>query len=1252
MDCSIIPYLILLIFVLVFYICTCKNALTESFAPKQSCSDLSYISNCSDASSSSCEDHWSYVPNWVRRSKGKPMRCNYSGSTGCGFKLNSDEDKVNDNWLCKETPSDSPDEKCQDNRANNNGQTGACTYDTVCRDPRANNDKDMNWPGGTDNTKCTYDPVCRKEDEPDAKNGVAGWPTQAHAASECQFETKGCKDPIAKNYKSTYDIHKQKECEYHSNTRVCRDPDATNYGEAVQGPSSIVGKFFKMANTCKELDAIIKSEGGSTGDPDKDYPRCHTSKQGRWVKNANRRNRDGESTGSEADLCRDKNCFEWERIGAGDQYCKYKGCKDKDANNYKSSNQYIAGGECTYNKSCKDARAENYKPQDKFPPGGDCDFAKKCVKSQSMKNGKYAANAVVDWPIQAHLQSECKYKGCTDTDANNHGNYDISDLEDCQYPKKCKDPESLEFNQKWAHSKFEEDNTLCNYDRVGPTFELNYGKKHETTGREYIKLNEKWVDPGVRNLSDQHDDNPIVTVKDADFLRNEVTNKDAPKVVTYEAKDKYDNTTTIKREVDILDLVAPTINLIGEKDIKLHIGQAWEDPGVEVTDNYYNNLPYEAIVAPHGYINTNLPGKYTITYKASDGAWPKPNSADPVKRTVVVKDVKPPVINLAGDDPHNVDAQTGYYEDPGIDNVSDDVDNLPNEDVDVRIVSINSQGEAIETDKNGINLSKPGNYEIIYEAEDSAGNKGSATREVIVSDNQPPTIELKNGNVIELAIGDNYQEYGAIVTDNIDADLEYEITGVDNINTNKEGTYDVFYSATDNAGNSTEPPKKRQVVVKDKTGPSIQLNGPAYMEVPQGSRYAEENAEAIDIVDGPVVPIIEVTPGGKVNTNRRGKYTVKYYAKDKAGNSSGEIERIVHVVDKTPPHITFKNPPGWKEDKPYPGENGLDWGSTYTEYNAALRDDDGKVYDLDDQVKIRIKSPKGKWVSKIDTKIEGVWTVLYNGKDAGGNKSKTIRRKVLILPEPDKIGPQLALNNPIYPGESGIEVGVAGRDDNKYIEYGARALDDDGTVLDPSTVKIKVNGIEGGVVDTNVVGQYNVEYDVTDLAGNPAQTITRVVYVVDTTKPIITLNGENPMLIDHSSKYEEPGAKAFDNGVDISEHIKIDGRVNVTNEREYIIRYSVTDDNGLTTSKSRIVNVIDRFRVLCKEPVFRNLKCEELERNICEGNRVSAQYDGEPYHCIFKDGLCQKGLKCGTRPKQGDEIWLQRLSHKFNNEKI
>ena len=40
------------------------------------------------------------------------------------------------------------------------------------------------------------------------------------------------------------------------------------------------------------------------------------------------------------------------------------------------------------------------------------------------------------------------------------------------------------------------------------------------------------------------------------------------------------------------------------------------------------------------------------------------------------------------------------------------------------------------------------------------------------------------------------------------------------------------------------------------------------MEVPQGSRYIEEGAKANDDIDGPVIPIIDVTPQGNVNTSK------------------------------------------------------------------------------------------------------------------------------------------------------------------------------------------------------------------------------------------------------------------------------------------------------------------------------------------------------------------------------------------------
>ena len=1306
MDSSIIPYLILLIFVLVFYISTCKNALTESFGGgKQKCSDLSFVSDCSDAGSSSCEDHWSWAP----KNSGA-MRCNYSGKKGCGYKTNK-KGLVNKNWMCKNTPdsasssTESPAPTpaparrgCKDaNAIRNNNWVGnissaihdqnMCSYEKKCKDSDAKNGN-PSWKGQHDPKLCSYEKKCK---DSDAENGNPSWKGQ-HDPNLCKYERR-CKDSDAKNGEPSWKgEHDQEDCRYE---RRCKDSDAENGDPSWKGRHDESDCEYKKK--CKDRNAI-NGEPSWKGKGDSKLcifeKKCtdrDAIRDGNWENSWVTKFVDNRSVhqGGKCRFpkkCKDSNAIESIPSWKGEHdpnLCVYAGCV-----NPKFGKNFIKSGvkldvsssgkryqhdeskcktkykeRCFDNNALSNRNAPNDYPNKTAKACGIDDYESRCKDPSAVNDSKRGYFNNKNWPGKSD-PSKCKYKGCKDPDALNSRANDNKYIEGgkCNYAPKCKDSNSLEFESEWANSKYPKNNNLCKYDKTGPVFELNFGNKHPILGTEFVGLGERWKDPKWRTkgkgaLYDENDPNPTVSVQNANFS----TNKVGKQVVKYIGKDKYGNTTTKQRVVEVLDLVAPQIKLKphssgGVADVELTIGDKWVDPGVEVTDNVDKNLKYLATVSgDHPYIRTDVPGKYTITYSATDNARPTKNPAKSVTRTVVVKDSAGPDIILAGDNPHYISAKkSGYYKniDPGIEKVLDDVDKVSNDKVAiVRSSQINSQGKAIKTGKNAINLSKPGDYEIIYQAKDSAGNIGTARRLVRVLDNTPPTIKLKNDSVIELAIGDKYVEYGATVKDNIDSNLKYQIEGVENIRTDKPGVYSVRYSAQDNAKNSTNPDAIRQVVVKDKAGPSIQLNGPGSMEVPQGSRYIEEGAKANDDIDGPVVPIIDVTPQGNVNTSKRGVYTVTYHAKDRSGNSSGKIERIVHVVDKTPPHITFKNPPGWKEEKPYPGVNGLDWGSTYTEYYAALRDDDGKVYDLDDKVKTRIKSPKGNWVSKLDTKIEGVWTVLYNGKDADGNQSKTIRRKVLILPEPDKIPPQLALNNPIYPGESGIEVGVAGRDDNKYIEYGARALDDDGTVLD-KRVKIKVNGIEDGVVDTNTVGQYNVEYNVTDLAGNPAQTITRVVYVVDTTKPIITLNGENPMLIDHSSKYEELGAKAFDNGVDISERIKIDGRVNVKDEREYIIRYSVTDDNGLTTTKSRIVHVIDRFRVLCKEPVYRTLKCEELEREICEGNRVSAQYNGEPYHCIFKDELCQKGLKCGTRPKQGDEIWLQRLSHKFNNEKI
>ena len=55
---------------------------------------------------------------------------------------------------------------------------------------------------------------------------------------------------------------------------------------------------------------------------------------------------------------------------------------------------------------------------------------------------------------------------------------------------------------------------------------------------------------------------------------------------------------------------------------------------------------------------------------------------------------------------------------------------------------------------------------------------------------------------------------------------------------------------------------------------------------------------------------------------------------------------------------------------------------------------------------------------------------------------------------------------------------------------------------------------------------YSVTYNVTDANGNAAVEVTRTVNVVDTTVPVITLLGEDPVTIEVGTTYTDAGATA------------------------------------------------------------------------------------------------------------------------------
>lgn len=70
-----------------------------------------------------------------------------------------------------------------------------------------------------------------------------------------------------------------------------------------------------------------------------------------------------------------------------------------------------------------------------------------------------------------------------------------------------------------------------------------------------------------------------------------------------------------------------------------------------------------------------------------------------------------------------------------------------------------------------------------------------------------------------------------------------------------------------------------------------------------------------------------------------------------------------------------------------------------------------------------------------------------------------------------------------------------------------------------------------GSVNANVPGNYVIAYDASDPSGNAATTKTRTVQVVDTTVPIITLNGQTPSMWSPNHKYQTFQVTDFVTGV-------------------------------------------------------------------------------------------------------------------------
>lgn len=493
--------------------------------------------------------------------------------------------------------------------------------------------------------------------------------------------------------------------------------------------------------------------------------------------------------------------------------------------------------------------------------------------------------------------------------------------------------------------------------------------------------------------------------------------------VTYTAKDITGNVAVKTRYVHITDITPPVITLTGIDPMATAYGGTFADPGATAFDESDGSIPVQVT----GLVNSNTIGVYTLTYTATDRA----GNVATKTRFVLVTDQTAPIVTLSGTALMTIGYGSSFI-DPG----ATAVDNVDGQ-IPVRL-------------SGAVNTNAIGTYSLVYSATDNAGNTGTKTRTVNVTDQTPPDITLAGAAFITIAHGSVFSDPGATATDAIDGSVTVTKTGT--VNTNAIGTYSIVYTSKDAAGNTAT--KTRTVYVTDQTAPVITISGATPITIAHGSAYTDPGASALDAVDGNVA----VTKTGTVNTNTVGSYSVVYSATDNAGNTATKT-RIVNVTDQTPPVITLTGSATLT----------IAHGSTFTDPGATATDA------VDGTVTVT-KS------GTVNSNAVGSYSIVYSARDNAGNTA-TKTRTVIVS---DQTAPVITITgaNPTTVAQG-----------STFTDPGATATD----AVDGAVVITKT-----GMVNTSVIGTYSITYSAKDKVNNTT-TATRTVYVKDLTAPVISL---------------------------------------------------------------------------------------------------------------------------------------------------
>lgn len=234
-------------------------------------------------------------------------------------------------------------------------------------------------------------------------------------------------------------------------------------------------------------------------------------------------------------------------------------------------------------------------------------------------------------------------------------------------------------------------------------------------------------------------------------------------------------------------LFIPHIILYGGYFKTIDVNTEYKEPGFTASF-LFNNYSKDVYIETD--LNTNSPGKYKIKYnylfkKMNISTTRYIKVVDREKPKLIIDEVKENYVRVCPDGSIN---NIKYR---AIDNYDGDITNK------------------VKVYKN--------DNTIIFTITDSNKNTNYTIKKIIKDDIVPPIIELNGGN-ITLLKGDNYIDPGVKVSDDCDKNISNKVIINSNVDTSKEGDYQINYITYDENNNKSIVKRKVEVIDKPRPG--------------------------------------------------------------------------------------------------------------------------------------------------------------------------------------------------------------------------------------------------------------------------------------------------------------------------------------------------------------------------------------------------------------------------------------------------